>query len=181
MSAATTATSAKPGYINTIVLQDIADPTGALYTSYLDVLAPYLPGGATPAFTRAYVGTVDLAWTGRRLEVPRGHRESGVPEPERHEVPRRRECVPRPLSQVVNSWYITYEANLAGFWDANLAAAYRSYLVQVTKAFAQVVAKRAVLWSPAFWTMYADEPAWALPGLRRICRGCSPGCPRASR
>ncbi|MDQ3732831.1 MAG: hypothetical protein M3400_02335 [Actinomycetota bacterium] len=51
-------------YINAVVVQDIADKTGALYTPYLDVIAPYLPGGATPIFIRAYVGTVDLAWTG---------------------------------------------------------------------------------------------------------------------
>ena len=33
----------RPGYINTVVLQDIADSSGVLYTAYLDVIAAYLP------------------------------------------------------------------------------------------------------------------------------------------
>src|SRR4051812_34138850 len=52
--------SSKPGYINTVTLQDIADQNGNLLTSYLDVIKPYLPGGLTPAFDRAFIGTVDL-------------------------------------------------------------------------------------------------------------------------
>jgi hypothetical protein len=158
---------AKAGYINTIVLQDIADPAGALYTTYLDVLAPYLPGGATPAFTRAYVGTVDLTWTGGGSKYIEGIENSAF----RGRNVRKSLAVAKAFHsrypKVVNSWYITYEANLAGFWDPSLAAAYRSYLVQVTSAFEAVVVNGAVLWSPAFWTMFADEPVWAFPGLKR--------------
>lgn len=50
------------GKIDSIVLQDIADTNGNLLTDYLDVIAPYLPGGATATFTKAYVGTVDINW-----------------------------------------------------------------------------------------------------------------------
>jgi hypothetical protein len=158
--------SAKPAYVNTIVLQDIADGAGALYTRYLDVLAPYLPGGATPIFTRAYVGTVDLAWKGNGSKYIQGIESSTF----------RAENVKISLAaakafyarypRVAVNWYVTYEANLAGFWDANLAGAYRTYLVQIMNALSSVRANRAFLWSPAFWTMYADEPTWAAPGLK---------------
>jgi hypothetical protein len=33
-------------------------------------------------------------------------------------------------------------------------------------ALAGVVVNGAVLWSPAFWTMFADEPAWAFADLK---------------
>ena len=157
----------KPGYVNAIVVQDIADPTGALYTSYLDVLAPFLPGGATPAFTRAYVGTVDLPWTGGGSKYTAGIESSTFRSENKTKSVAAAKAFHSRYPQVVNDWYITYEANLAGFWDANLAAAYRAYIVGLSKAFAGVTPHRSLLWSPAFWTMFADEPAWAWPDLKK--------------
>lgn len=159
--------STKPGYVNTIVLQDIADTTGALYTDYLDVLAPFLPGGATPAFTRAYVGTADLPWTASGSKYIQGIESSTFRKQNITTSMVAAKAFRARYPQVVNDWYITYEANLAGFWDANLTAAYRTYIVGVSHAFAEVTKNRAVLWSPAFWTMFADEPAWAWSDLHK--------------
>lgn len=169
--------STKAGYINTVVLQDIASASGALYTNYLDVLAPYLPGGATPIFTRAYVGTVDLSWTGANSKYI-----GGIEDPT---FRARNVAVSRTAAaafharypKVVNDWYVTYEANLAGFWDTTLAGAYRSYLVQLMGSLSGVVANRQFLWSPAFWTSYANEPAWAKAPLQANLRTLFTGLP----
>jgi len=155
----------QPAYINTVVLQDIADKKGTLYTSYLDVIAPYLPGGATPIFTRAYVGTVDLAWTGAGSKYIEGI-ESPAFRSENINLSRTAASAFKArYPKAVTDWYITYEANLAGFWDARIEAAYLTYIRDLTTTLSGVRAHRAFLWSPAFWTQFADEPSWAWPDL----------------
>lgn len=157
---------AKTGYINTVVLQDIADGTGALYTRYLDILAPYLPGGATPVFTQAYIGTVDLAWTGTGSKYINGIENSAFRAQNVTVSRAAANAFQARYPRALTSWYVTYEANLAGFWDTNLASAYRTYLLQLMAALSNVQANRGFLWSPAFWTTYATEPTWAAPGLK---------------
>lgn len=156
----------KPGYVNAVVLQDIADSAGTLYTAYLDVIAPYLPGGATPIFTQAYVGTVDLPWTGSGSKYLDGIEDANFRSQNVNVSVAAATAFHARYPRIVNSWYITYEANLAGFWDANLASAYRTYLVSLINALSPVAGRRDMLWSPAFWTMYSDEPAWAMPDLK---------------
>lgn len=155
----------KPGYINTVVLQDIADRNGALYTPYLDVIAPYLPGGATPIFTRAYVGTVDLAFTGVGSKYIEGI-ESPAFRSQNIDVSRTAAAAFKArYPKAVTDWYITYEANLAGFWDARIERAYLTYIRDLMTTLSGVRANRTFLWSPAFWTQFADEPSWAWPDL----------------
>lgn len=155
-----------PGYINSVVLQDIAGPTGALYTKYLDVLVPYLPGGATPIFAKAYVGTVDLPWTGTGSKYLEGIESPAFRAQNVKVSLAAAKAFQSRYPKAVTDWYITYEANLAGFWDGKLAGAYQTYLGQLTNALSGVRAHRAMLWSPAFWTTYAKQPAWAAPGLK---------------
>lgn len=158
--------SAKAGYINTVVLQDIADATGTLYTRYLDILAPYLPGGATPIFTQAYIGTVDLPWTGTGSKYINGIESPAFRAQNVALSHVAAKAFQARYPRAITSWYVTYEANLAGFWDTNLVSAYRTYLVQLMHTLSSVRAHRQVLWSPAFWTTYANEPTWAAPGLK---------------
>ncbi len=154
-----------PGYINTVVLQDIADRNGVLYTSYLDVIAPYLPGGTTPIFTRAYVGTVDLAFTGAGSKYIEGI-ESPAFRTENINVSRTAAAAFKArYPRAAADWYITYEANLAGFWDARIEGAYLTYIRDLMTTLSGIRANRTFLWSPAFWTQFADEPGWALPDL----------------
>lgn len=154
-----------PGFINTVVLQDIADKNGALYTPYLDVIAPYLPGGATPIFTRAYVGTVDLAFTGAGSKYIEGI-ESAAFRTENINVSRTAATAFKArYPKAVTDWYITYEANLAGFWDARIEGAYLTYMRDLMTMLSGIRGNRTFLWSPAFWTQFADEPSWALPDL----------------
>lgn len=156
----------RTGYINTVVLQDIADSSGVLYTGYLDVIAPYLPGGATPIFTRAYVGTVDLAWTGPGSKYLEGIEDANFRNQNINVSRTAASAFTARYPRVAADWYITYEANLAGFWDAKIEGAYTTYITQLMTSLSGVRANRAFLWSPAFWTQFADEPAWAQPDLR---------------
>ncbi|MGI8625564.1 MAG: hypothetical protein ACR2J5_03185 [Geodermatophilaceae bacterium] len=154
-----------PGHINAVVLQDIADSSGALYTAYLDVIAPYLPGGATPIFTRAYVGTVDLAWTGAGSKYIEGIEDASFRTQNINISRTAASAFTARYPKVSTDWYITYEANLSGFWDARIEGAYKTYISELMKTLTSVRANKAFLWSPAFWTMYADEPSWAMPDL----------------
>jgi hypothetical protein len=156
----------RPGYINSVVLQDIADQTGSLYIPYLDVIAPYLPGGATPIFERAYIGTVDLPWTGAGSKYIEGIESAAFRTQNIKISVAAASAFQARYPKTTASWYITYEANMAGFWDTHIEGAYGSYISGLMTALAGVAPNRAYLWSPAFWTMYANEPAWALPGLK---------------
>ena len=156
----------KAGYVGTLALQDIASATGALYTSYLDVIAPYLPGGATPIFSNVYVGTVDLGWTGKGSKYIEGIESAAFRAQNIKVSVAAAKAFRARYPKIVTDWYVTYEANLSGFWDAKIETGYRSYIAQLMSALSRVRAGRAYLWSPAFWTSYANEPAWAQPGLK---------------
>lgn len=157
---------AKAGYINTVVLQDIADRTGALYATYLDVISPYLPGGRTPAFTRAYAGTVDLPWTGAGSKYIEGIESSDFRNTNLKMSRLAASAFTARYPKNSIDWYVTYEANLSGAWDSAIETAYRIYLSQLMSALSGIRGNRAFLWSPAFWTSRAAMPAWAASSLR---------------
>lgn len=156
----------KPGYINTVVLQDVADQNGNLLTSYLDVIRPYLPGGASPAFDRAFIGTVDLPWTGSGSKYIEGIGNAAFRDRNVSLSKTVAQAFKKRYPLVEADWYITYEANLAGFWDTNIKNSYVTYMNQLIPALSSITADKAFMWSPAFWTPYRNEPAWALPDLK---------------
>ena len=156
----------KPAYINRVVLQDIADKNGNLYKPYLDVIAPYLPGGATPAFDQAYVGTVDLAWTGAGSKYIEGIEDAGFRATNVNTSKIAAAAFRKAYPKNVYDWYVTYEANLAGFWDKKIESAYLTYMNTLIPELNKIYPRGNVLWSPAFWTTLANEPAWALPDLK---------------
>jgi len=157
---------ASPGYINSVVLQDIADQNGKLLTTYLDVIKPYLPGGKTPAFTTAYVGTVDLAWTGTGSKYIEGIASSTF----RNKNVALSNTAAKAFSvrypTLKYNWYITYEANLGAFWNDAVKNNYTAYINQLAASLSTVKSGKTFMWSPAFWTNYAAMPAWALPSLQ---------------
>ncbi len=154
------------GYINSVVLQDIGDQNGTLLTSYLDVIKPYLPGGITPAFDRAYIGTVDLPWTASGSKYIEGIENAAFRTQNVNLSVTLAKAFKARYPTVRADWYITYEANLAGFWDSNIESSYLAYMNQLMPALSAVTSNKAFLWSPSFWTTYNNEPSWALPGLK---------------
>ncbi len=160
----------KPAYINRIVLQDIADKDGKLYKSYLDVIAPYLPGGSLKAFDYAYVGTVDLAWTGAGSKYIEGIKDTNFRAQNVSISKSAAAAFKLAYPKAQFDWYITYEANLAGFWDKSIESAYLTYINTLSTELNKISFKQRVMWSPAFWTPYSqyqpgNELAWALPDL----------------
>lgn len=158
--------SSSTAYINNIVLQNIADSNGNLLANYLDVIAPYLPGGATPAFTRAYIGTVDLSWTGAGSKYIEGieNAEFRNQNVSLSNAVAKKFVTRYPRASI--NWYITYEANMAGFWDANIQGAYTVYINQLMTSLSSVKSGKTFMWSPAFWTPRRSQPAWAMPSLQ---------------
>ncbi|MEO7423062.1 MAG: DUF4434 domain-containing protein [Ornithinibacter sp.] len=155
-----------PGYINGLVLQDIADQNGNLLTAYLDVIAPYLPGGATPAFAKASIGGVEeLPWTGPGQRYIEGIEDQAFRDQNvALSVSAAKAFTSRyPLART--GWYISYEANLGAFQDSNVKNAYITYLNQLTTSLS-AVKQGAFTWSPSFWTTYAATPEWALQALQ---------------
>lgn len=158
--------SLKPGYINSVVLQDIADKNGTLLTNYLDVLRPYLPGGATPAFNTAYIGTVDLPWTGSGSKYIEGIENADFRNQNVTLSSTVAQAFKTRYPAIRVNWYITYEANMAGFWDTNIETAYATYINQLAPVLSKVSSGKTFMWSPAFWTPLRNEPSWAIPGLQ---------------
>lgn len=146
--------------IYSLVLQDIADKDGKLYTNYLDVIAPYLPGGATATFTNVYVGSVDLAWTGTGSKYIEGIENSAFRNTNVELSTKTAKAFKSRYPKIKSDWYITYEANLSGFWDQNIETSYLAYINQLTTALNGVTNGRTFMWSPAFWTPYRNQPAW---------------------
>ena len=138
-----------------LILQDIASLTGTLQTAYLDVIAPYLPGGANACFRRVFVGTVDLPWIG-----PGSKYHEGIQDPSFQQLNISlstsvgRAFVARyPTIQV--NWYLTYEANLNDFYYPSIEQAYKSMFSAEMTALAGIRPNSAFSWSPAFWFPYS--------------------------
>ncbi len=156
----------KPGYINNVVLQDIADQNGNLLTSYLDVIVPYLPGGAKQAFSTAYLGTVDLPWTGTGSKYIEGITNADFRNKNVSMSVSSAKAFKARYPKASTHWYITYEANLAGFWQKPTEEAYVTYINQLMASLSAVTPGKTFLWSPAFWTPYRNQFTWALPDMK---------------
>lgn len=158
--------TSKPAYIDSIVIQDIAGQDGKLLTDYLDVLSPYLPGSATPAFSKAYLGTVDLTWTGAGSKYIEGIEDTTFRDKNISLSRTAAQDFKTRYPNISADWYITYEANLAGFWDTKIETAYVTYLNGLSASLSTVAPNKVFMWSPAFWTPLRNEPSWALPDLK---------------
>ncbi|MEA2685139.1 MAG: hypothetical protein QOE93_334 [Actinomycetota bacterium] len=138
-----------------VVLQDVAGQDGRLFTTYLDVIAPYLPGGSKACFTKVFVGTVDLAWTGTGSKYSEGVQDAAFQE--RYLAMSNtaaRAFVGRYPRTKVN-WYLTYEANLNLLYYPEVHKAYRSMLATEMRNLRSIRAG-STMWSPTFAYPYSD-------------------------
>lgn len=166
---------AKPGYIENLVLTDVAlaDPYASvmdpvplakdvLLTSRLNELLPYFPGGnGTCQFDAVFVGTVDL----QGVRPPGAdaswitYRE-GIKDPNfRANLLVRSKAIAAAFDDHVRRsatpnvryhWYISQEAFLDFFTDLSIKDAYESYLIQHIKDLSAIRQPSAFLWSPGF-------------------------------
>ena len=161
--------SSKKGFINTITLEDIADQNGNLLTDYLKVIAPYLPGGNNKAFNTAYIGTVDLPWTGGGSGKYIDGIENAAFRTQNVDLSVKVAKAFRSLyPNIQANWYITYEANLAGFFDPNIEKSYITYINSLISSLSLVTPNQYFMWSPAFWTPYPTDSStlWEQPALK---------------
>ncbi|MGH1550310.1 hypothetical protein ACRAWB_14515 [Leifsonia poae] len=168
----------RPGFIQNLVLQDIAPASGngsPLFTGVLDAVAPYLPGGPRAAFDHVFVGTL--------LEppAPAGAPSYWSPYVEGIASPALRSAhlaastraaaafVARYPSVRVD-WYLSWEAFLAPLMYADsfaypapprivpsvLRADYLDYQKRLVAALSGIRPGRAFLWSPALDRSWAQ-------------------------
>lgn len=155
----------KPGYVNNLVLQDIADINGKLLTPYLDVIAPFLPGGATPAFTKLSIGgAAEQQWTGPGSKYIEGIQSPAFRERNVSLSVSTGKAFKTRYPKVRFDWYIPYEANVAAFWDHRIERGYLTYINDMTTRLS-AVKSGSFSWSPSFWSTRSQMPAWAMTNL----------------
>jgi hypothetical protein len=138
-----------------IVLQDIAGPDGVLKADYLDAITPYLPGGARACFRRAFVGTVDMPWTGAGSKYVEGIQSSSF----RAQNVALSKSVARAFvaryRQLKINWYLTYEADLNQLYYPSVQQGYAALFSGEMQALAAIRPRATFSWSPAFWYPYS--------------------------
>jgi len=138
-----------------LVLQDIGGSSGVLMTAYLDVVAPYLPGGAHACFRRVFVGTADLTWRGAGSKYVQGIQDATFRQQNlaTSEALAKAFVTRYPTVQV--NWYLTYEADLNHLFYPSVEQAYAALFRPEMQALAAVRPHALFLWSPAFWYPYS--------------------------
>ncbi len=132
-----------------VVLQSVVGPDGRLFQPYLDVIAPYLPGGARACFSRAFVGSVDLAWTGRGTKYVEGVQDPAFVSHHLSVSDAAARAFSARYPKARFGWYLTYEADLNQLYYPQVSAAYRSLLAAEMRSL-RAVRPGAVMWSPTF-------------------------------
>lgn len=155
-----------PGYINDLVLQDISDKNGRLLTEYLDVIAPYLPGGSKKAFDRVFVGTIDLPWEGTGSKYIEGINDPNFRYTNLNQSETLAKLFKQKYPTVPINWYITYEANLAGFWSKSIEDNYSTYINSLGTKLNTIQPNATFMWSPAFWTTHKSLDPSLKPDLK---------------
>jgi hypothetical protein len=149
-----------------VVLQDVAGQDGRLIQPYLDVIAPYLPGGSRACFSRVFVGTVDLAWTGPGSTYTQGVQDAGF----RTRYLTLSDAAARAFvaryPRLRINWYLTLEADLNQLYYPAVQQAYRS-LLSTEMANLRAVRRAAVMWSPSFAYPYSAYRS-NLPGITQL-------------
>jgi hypothetical protein len=136
--------------ITQLCLSDVADGSGNVRWSTLDLLAPYLPGGGRQAFDRLFIGTLFIPWTGPGT----GYREGIFNDSFRWQ----NITASRQVAQQLHArwpgrvwdWYITYEAFTDWLEDASLRTRYEWYLIELCRQLNGVRPGRDFMWSPAW-------------------------------
>ncbi len=137
-------------YIYNVVLDEIGDVTGL--SPNLDIILPYLPGGAKRAFDNVFVGSHFVPWQGAGTAYREGMLD-GAHRWRNLDVQRAVwEQFKTKYSQIPYHFYINHEGVLNYLSDRSVANAYEAYLIQTTRDAQAVKPYAALLWSPAVWS-----------------------------
>ncbi len=137
-----------------VVLQDVAGQDGRLFEAYLDVIAPYLPGGSKACFSRVFVGTVDLAWAGAGSKYVEGVQDAAFQQRYLSMSDTAARAFVARYPRLKFDWYLTYEANLNQFYYPAVHQAYTSMVTAEMKNL-RSIRRGAVMWSPVFAFPYS--------------------------
>lgn len=142
--------------INSIIVQDIANINGTMYTPYLDVLIPYLPGGSKPVtFDDAYIGTVDLPWTGTGTKFVEGIQNSTFRSSNVTLSGTVAAAFKAAYPSCTADWFITYGADLSDFSTTAVSTAYATYVNALMAALNAVTTGKNYMWGPSMDVEFA--------------------------
>lgn len=139
-----------PGGRRDLVLQDVTATDGTLATAYLDAIEPFL-AGAHPRIDRVFVGTVDLSWSGPGSKYVEGIQDASFRAANLAQTVSLARAFLERYPTVPVDWYLTYEADLNGFYHPSIEAAYRSLFTTEMQALSALRPGATFAWSPAFW------------------------------
>lgn len=154
----------------TLVLQDVVDAAGGLSTEYLDVIAPHLPGGSDPCFSRVYVGTESPTWTGGGSAYAAGVESPSFASAYVASSAALAHAFVTAYPWVQLGWYLSYEADLNQLYYPAVEQAYAAMLSSEMRALSAVRPDAGYLWSPGFLYPYATYHTNAL-GMAGLSAG----------
>lgn len=153
-----------------LVLTNIADEQGNLYTDTLNTLRPYMVGGALQACDNVFVGTRWLPWSWSKYGADPNQWYNhyavwgGILNSNYRwdNINYNRKVWAAFKAQYNLPWqhfYISMEMDLGALYHSALGpqikAAYEAYLIQVCRDAKAVEPNRSVLWSPFHWDKFS--------------------------
>lgn len=151
----------KEDYVYNLVINEIGYDNGALRTSALDVLKPYLPGQPKQAFDNLFVGSSILPWNG-----PGNPYREGISDGDfRWANLQLQDTLWRAFDQQYGSqiapfhFYINYEGVLSYLDEWSVKAGQEAYLVQSVRDAHDIHPDRSIMWAPAVWRTNAMTQA----------------------
>ena len=140
----------KDDYIHNVVLDEIGNSSGL--SSNLDLILPYLPGGAKRCFDNVFVGSHFVKWPGPGSAYKEGmlsasHRWINL-KMQKQLWQKFRAKYP----QVPMHFYVNHEGVLNLWSNRQTANAYEAYLIQSRRDANAIKPHSAMLWSPAIWS-----------------------------
>ncbi len=141
----------KADYIHNVVLDEIGTASGTLSPN-LDLILPYLPGGAKRCFDNVFVGSHYVKWPSLGSSYKEGmlsgaHRWINL-------TSQRNlwKAFKRKYPKVPFHFYINHEGVLNMWSNRKVANAYEAYLIQSVRDAHALKPNYAVLWAPAIWS-----------------------------
>jgi hypothetical protein len=138
------------GGLKELVLTSVGNKDGQMWYNYLDLMAPYLPGGATPAFEKVWLGTVDsIPWTGDpelwwMASADAAFRETYIS----HAVRTAKAFKARYPGIQIHGWYIGYEGVLNVLQNKTVSDGQKKLNTDLMNALNEIVPGKPYLWSP---------------------------------
>lgn len=140
----------KDDYIYNVVLDEIGNENGL--SSNLDLILPYLPGGAKRCFDNVFVGSHYIPWPNPGSPYKEGMLDSGHRWRNLNMQRKLWTLFRAKYPRVPMHFYVNHEGVLNMWSNRQIANAYAAYLIQSRRDINSIKPYAAMLWAPAIWS-----------------------------